>query len=189
MINDATGTALIIATSGLSSSSTRVKRAESAAHTTPSAHESKNPPKMCAPDSPTVRQKAAVTQSSNSFASEATGEGSSKAPCGNAAFSAILPACHTIIQNTTAQAFMRCFPFGISSTPLVADCDLLLRITRRSRCPHPAYCRPRRRGLRHRAPASIPKARPSFPCPSGTRCCSRAVPFPQRRHPLCRNRR
>ena len=82
MMNDATGTALMTATSGASSSSTQEKRAESAASMTANAHESRKPPKICAAEASTARQNAAVPASVKSRSSAERGDASSSAPCG-----------------------------------------------------------------------------------------------------------
>ena len=117
MMNDATGMVLTAATSGASSSLTRENRAENAASTTASAQESKKPPKMCMLDVPMARQNTAVLASEMSRASEDTGEGSSSAPCGYAACSAIAASCQTISQKTIAQTRIGCPSLRIAFSP------------------------------------------------------------------------
>ena len=82
MIKEATGTALITATSGASSSPTPFFHAASAASSTASRVESRNPPKIRAADQPTVCQKAVVTASCPSRYRTAAGDASSRLPWG-----------------------------------------------------------------------------------------------------------
>lgn len=64
---------------------------------------------MCMLDVPMAHQNTAVPASEMSRASEDTGEGSSSAPCGYAAYSAIAASCQTISQKATAQRRTFCF--------------------------------------------------------------------------------
>ena len=193
MMNDATGTVLTAATNGASSSLTRENRAESAASTTASAQESKKPPKMCMLDVPMARQNTAVPASVQSRASEDTGEGSSSAPCGYAACSAIAASCQTISQKATAQRRTFCFFPRMIISPFLEirrrDSARRRKEFMRNRSCYPASRRRQRRETHCRAPLNNRAAPQEGLPPSDRRCCSRAVPFPRRRRPRCRIRR
>lgn len=68
-------------------------------------------------DVPMARQNTAVPASVQSRASEDTGEGSSSAPCGYAARSAIAASCQTISQKMIAQTRIGCLSLRIAFSP------------------------------------------------------------------------